>query len=132
MSALSDHRQSGGSQEEPWSCRDLQALVLSLKRTFGTFLDIPEEDVQAQDRALEEMKRAAGRLYRAMDMACDIGETVYVFSKRGQKRPHVIRTVGSMNPDGTTFRYASEPKAARCLSMCALLSVDRILMLSTC
>jgi hypothetical protein len=104
---------------------DLFSLLVRLKCANSAVFAAGADDAGI-DAAIARMKQTARALYCAIDSACRAGYTVRLYSPRGGGRLHLVRTVGPMNPDGTTFRYSSEPEAGSTLSSCVMVAMSWI------
>jgi hypothetical protein len=72
------------------------------------------------------MKQLARALYYAIDIACRSGHTVRLHGVRGGGRIYIVRTMGPLNPDGTTFCYSSDPNAEKTLNCCVMVAMSWI------
>lgn len=104
---------------------DLFSLLVRLKCANSAVFAARADDA-GLDAAIARMKQSAHDLYVAIGRACRAGHAVRLYSARGGGRLHLVRTVGPMNPDGTTFRYSSEPEAESTLNSCVMVAMSWI------
>jgi hypothetical protein len=103
-----------------------QAILDDLNRAARDFLARIHSDDGSEDLALARMRSRARDLHAVLWAACKAGSPVMLYCAAHRGDPHVVVTMGPLQPDGITFRYSCRADAGELDRWCTLISVRMI------
>lgn len=103
-----------------------QAILDDLIRAYRDLVVRILSEDGSEELALARMKSRARDLHAVISAACRAGTQVRLYGAEPRGGPHIVRSIGPLQPDGVTFRYSCIAYSPELDSWCTLLSVRAI------